>query len=78
MRKCVICFLFVKSIPKPTFNVIFAYFIQLIAAQPGLIPVAVKIWLKIGPQCGNFSMKKTTLKFPIYFTTERFKDHFFK
>ena len=26
MRKCVICFLFVKSIPKPTFNVIFAYF----------------------------------------------------
>ena len=26
MRKCAICFLFVKSIPKPTFNVIFAYF----------------------------------------------------
>ena len=26
MQKCVICFLFVKSIPKPTFNVIFVYF----------------------------------------------------
>ena len=26
MRKCAICFLCVTSIPKPTFNLIFAYF----------------------------------------------------
>ena len=51
---------------------------ELIAAQPELSPVGYVFWLKIGPQCGNFSMKKTTSKFPIYFTTECFKDHFFK